>query len=265
MEQFGRQVLLAALGLGFVAVAGAWSRPAQEPPAGNVEPPINVSVSRQVKGGVIGVGGIGIFGRGFVSNNVNYDLSDRLLFGVNGSIGANEYCDETGTKCVSIDQILSLQTNVYSTSTTVNNTTGARLVCPSAPAYTSTPKGTGFGSFDIAASCATPDGCVIKHEFTREKNGALEVYNTYYTNFRQDSLSGTSSGWWSTYAPTSAAKNGDKTAAYVVQGMVKDGKDPWVVLYDDHTNAAGETSVGKLTAYDAIASYGARYWFCSYQ
>ncbi len=47
--------------------------------------------------------------------------------------------------------------------------------------------------------------------------------------------------------------------------MVKNGDTPWVVLYDDHTNANGETVVGKFTAYDAIGSYGARYWFCNYQ
>jgi hypothetical protein len=100
MKNFIRQVVLAALALGFVAAAGAWQGPAQEPPAGNVAAPLNVSGSSQSKQGTLGVGGLGVFGKAFVSPAAGYALPANLQLGVNGAMGASAYCDARGQNCV---------------------------------------------------------------------------------------------------------------------------------------------------------------------
>jgi hypothetical protein len=98
-EKFLKQLLLAALGLGFVAVAGAWTRPAQTPPAGNTAAPLNVSPTAQSKSGVLGVGGLGVFGRASISSAAGYSLPGNVQLGVNGAVAAAAYCDAQGQNC----------------------------------------------------------------------------------------------------------------------------------------------------------------------
>lgn len=100
MKTFFKQLLALALALGFVAAAGAWQGPAQEPPAGNVAAPVNVSSGAQSKQGTLGVGGLGVFGRAFVSPAAGYALPANLQLGVNGAVGASRYCDQNGQNCV---------------------------------------------------------------------------------------------------------------------------------------------------------------------
>jgi hypothetical protein len=260
VKKIAQQIIFAALALGFVGAAGAWTGNSQVPPAGNTPAPVNVSTNAQSKDGTLGVGGLGVFGRGFVSNDSGYALASRLQFGVNGSVGAAEYCDESGERCVTIDQILNI------TNGGVDTDTSSALSCPATPAHTSTPKGApGFTAVNIPAACGSADGCVIKHQITKEIAGAEQVFNTYFTNFRQDSLADSAaSGWWSSYSQYSSAKNGDKAVANVAYPIIYKKKTYWVALWDDHPNAKAEQKTSQLTAYDITGTYGLKVWFCSY-
>jgi hypothetical protein len=99
-KTFPKHLLLAALALGFVAAAGAWQGPTQPAPQGNVPAPVNVGGLAQSKAGTLGVGGLGVFGRGFVSGASGFNLADSLTFGVDGKVGARAYCDINGQNCV---------------------------------------------------------------------------------------------------------------------------------------------------------------------
>jgi hypothetical protein len=261
MNSLPKQILIAGLALGFVGAAGAWTGNSQTPPAGNTPAPVNVSSVRQSKQGILGVGGLGVFGKAFVSDNTGYSLASRLQFGVNGSVGAAEYCDETGEKCVTIEQILNI------TNGGIDTDTANQLSCPSTPAYVSGPKATpGFAAVNIPAECASAAGCVIKHSLTKlDKNNAEVVHNTYFTNFRQDTLTdGTPSGWWSSYAQYSAAKNGDKVVANVAYPVIYKKKTYWIAIWDDHSSAKAEQKTSQLTTYDVTGIYGLKLWFCTY-
>jgi hypothetical protein len=94
-----KQIIAAALALGFVAAAGAWQGPSRPAPGGNVGAPVNVSAAAQSKQGTLGVGGLGVFGRGFFAGS-GYSLPANLQLGVNGAIGATAYCDAAGQNCV---------------------------------------------------------------------------------------------------------------------------------------------------------------------
>jgi hypothetical protein len=100
MKKFAAQIAAAALALGFVAAAGAWEGPTQPAPQGNVPAPINVGALAQSKSGSLGVGGLGVFGRGFFSSAPDYSLAAPLTLGVNGAVGASQYCDQNGQNCV---------------------------------------------------------------------------------------------------------------------------------------------------------------------
>lgn len=83
----------------------AWTAPATGvvPPAQNAPGPITVSSSNQNKLGVLGLGGLAVFGKTLLTETKNYVLpsaKSTMLLGVNGAIGAKEYCDEKGMNCV---------------------------------------------------------------------------------------------------------------------------------------------------------------------
>lgn len=261
MKKFANQILLAALALGFVGAAGAWTGNASTPPSNNAPAPLNVTVAKQSKSGILGVGGLGVFGKGFVSTNKDYPLAANLQFGINGSVGAAEYCNEAGDKCVTVDQILKIINGGIDTDT------NSALTCSATPDYTSTVKGTpGYAPVNIPASCTGAGGCVIKHQFTTEAKGVEKVYNTYYTNFRQDSVvDGTPSDWWSSYNQYSTLKNGDKTYGYVVLPIInKERSATWIGLFDDFPNKNAEQKTSQFSAYDGVGVYGQKIWFCTY-
>lgn len=87
----------------------AWTAPAAGvvPPAQNAPAPITISDVNQNKQGVLGLGGLAVFGKSLFSETSGYKLplktssNNSMLLGVNGSIGAKEYCDEKGQNCVS--------------------------------------------------------------------------------------------------------------------------------------------------------------------
>ena len=83
----------------------AWTGPTATPPAGNVAAPINISSTAQNKAGVLGLGGLAVFGKTLLTEISGYTLptatKPNMLLGVNGAIGASEYCDQYGRNCVS--------------------------------------------------------------------------------------------------------------------------------------------------------------------
>lgn len=93
----------------FVAVplAYAWTAPASGvvPPSQNTKPPVTVSNVSQTKEGKLGLFGLGVFGQTLMNNKASdyaLDTASRtsLTLGVNGKVGAEEYCDKDGLNCV---------------------------------------------------------------------------------------------------------------------------------------------------------------------
>lgn len=95
-----KQLVGAALVLGCVSYASAWSAPSGPAPTGNTPPPINVGGAAQSKVGAIGVGGLGVFGKAFIAPVAGYSAPENLQLAVSGSVGARAYCDEQGLNCV---------------------------------------------------------------------------------------------------------------------------------------------------------------------
>lgn len=83
----------------------AWTAPGPGviPPNDNVTAPINISPVSQNKTGVLGLGGLAVFGKSLFTDVKGYSLpasKPTMLLGVNGAIGAKEYCDQFGNNCV---------------------------------------------------------------------------------------------------------------------------------------------------------------------
>lgn len=82
----------------------AWTSPSAFPPQENISGPITISTVGQNKEGVLGLGGLAVFGKTLLTEISGYALptvvKPTMLLGVNGAIGAKEYCDENGTNCV---------------------------------------------------------------------------------------------------------------------------------------------------------------------
>lgn len=92
---------LVGLIIGSVSLSYAsWSAPTQTAPNGNTPAPINVGTLAQDKAGVLTLGGLGVFGSALITSTAGYTLPTSLQFGVNGKVGAKEYCDEKGENCV---------------------------------------------------------------------------------------------------------------------------------------------------------------------
>jgi len=103
MSKYSSKLLFLVVGLTLAATASylnAWSGPptGTTPPDNNVVAPINVSAVLQNKDGVLGVGGLSVFGAEQISTTT-YTAPSNLSLGVNGSVGAKQYCDENGQNC----------------------------------------------------------------------------------------------------------------------------------------------------------------------
>ncbi len=77
-------------------VFSAWTVPGQLPPNGNVDAPINVGTTDQIKVGGLGIGGLDVAGGAIVRGT---SVTTDVDFTVMGKVGAREYCDETGANC----------------------------------------------------------------------------------------------------------------------------------------------------------------------
>lgn len=254
MRDLAKQTIVAALALGFVGAAGAWTGNSQEPPLGNSPAPLNVSSFAQSKQGSLGVGGLGVFGKAFVSAATGYTIPAGVDFGVNGTVGATRYCDQDGLNCFTASQVSGADTD------TLN-----RLSCPSSPAVSTTvpdrPKWAG-NQFTLPASCATDEGCVFKHEIWRLVKGNEVLWDTRFVEFRQTRISGTGAAdWWSSYQPNKRLFNGDKTTTNVVRPVLVD--ETYVLAVRDDRDGQ-EIDPSKMVAYDNGAGWGQKLWICSY-
>ncbi|MBP6974714.1 MAG: hypothetical protein KBB54_02100 [Candidatus Pacebacteria bacterium] len=96
-----------------VPLAYAWTAPTSTPPNGNTKAPITVSLTEQTKEGKLGLGGLAVFGQSLMNKSAtsSYTLStasrQSLTLGVNGKVGAEEYCDKDGLNCVTTLGLLS--------------------------------------------------------------------------------------------------------------------------------------------------------------
>lgn len=109
--EISKVLILVAIVILGVGVVNAWNGPTVAPPGGNVAAPINVSSVEQIKTGKLGVGGLASFGQGlFSTSTAPYTLTGtraKLLLGLNGPVGATEYCDQNGGGCKTIAQLAS--------------------------------------------------------------------------------------------------------------------------------------------------------------
>lgn len=107
--------LAAALAVFAVAptVFAAWAGPALPPPGGNTPAPLNVGTSPQIKDGWIGLFGdaAGLT----VSKLTSYAKPSSLLVGVKGGVGADKFCNSSGTVCGTIDELLGGASNSTTT------------------------------------------------------------------------------------------------------------------------------------------------------
>jgi hypothetical protein len=98
-----------------VPVAFAWTAAPSNAPQNNVPAPINVGAKPQLREGWLGIFGVGA---GLtIAPDTGYKKPNTLLVGVNGGVGAREFCNETGTICGTVEQFLK------GGNTTINNTT----------------------------------------------------------------------------------------------------------------------------------------------
>jgi hypothetical protein len=105
-----------------VPVVLAWTSPSATPPNANVPAPVNVGLNYQIKQGKLGLFGPDTALRvskvdSYVPTNV--PLLSTLLVGVNGKVGAAEYCDERGENCIDLGNL----PNVTNTNTNTNSST----------------------------------------------------------------------------------------------------------------------------------------------
>jgi len=97
-------IIVGVLLVAGVTVLAAWSEPTQNPTGGNPEPPINVSNTRQIKGGALELNANNVsanalmvsFGNVLIGTN---DYPAGLKLNVGSGVGATKYCDSTGANC----------------------------------------------------------------------------------------------------------------------------------------------------------------------
>jgi len=93
-----------------VPVVLAWTAPTATPPNANVPAPVNVGLNYQIKQGKLGLFGNDTALRVSKVDSytpTNVPLLSTLLVGVNGKVGAAQYCDERGENCTTIQQLKS--------------------------------------------------------------------------------------------------------------------------------------------------------------
>lgn len=90
----------------------AWTGPTATAPNANTSAPVNLSSSMQDKSGILRTVGFKSFGQMAIATSTTdlYVLPISLLLGVNGKIGAREYCDQSGNNCTSSSGIGSIPT-----------------------------------------------------------------------------------------------------------------------------------------------------------
>jgi hypothetical protein len=87
--------IVCAVLIGYQYLGATWTEPVGTPPNNNVDAPVNVGSALQVKDGPLSVDGLAVFGDMEVSGTTT---ADRVF--------NRELCNETGTTCATINEIL---------------------------------------------------------------------------------------------------------------------------------------------------------------
>lgn len=107
-----------------VSYVGAWTGPTAAPTGGNTPAPINVGSTEQVKTGTLKVTGFRSFLPAYINYGASIDLNTKpaafqtLSLGVNGKVGASQYCDINGENCSASAGGVSCSGGVFSGSVT---------------------------------------------------------------------------------------------------------------------------------------------------
>lgn len=100
-------IIMALVVVGVGVVQAAWSPPTAPPPADNTPAPINVSTVTQEKGGIFGSKGFYSLGTGWFSTTTRAAPwpPANLTLGINGAVGATQYCDDNGANCKTMTEL----------------------------------------------------------------------------------------------------------------------------------------------------------------
>jgi len=96
-------ILIAALSVNYIQAD--WSAPPNDPPTGNVDAPVNIGTTDQVKDAGLTVNALAVFGAQYIQDSLSIGsetVSSDLLLDVEGKIGATQYCDQDGNNCGSM-------------------------------------------------------------------------------------------------------------------------------------------------------------------
>jgi hypothetical protein len=101
---------IATLALGFIlgsvvfigaSIVLAWTGPAAAPPSGNVDAPINVGTTDQIKNAGLGVNSLAVFGNAILSGTSRYlnfgDSAGESGYGIRDNAGTMEFKDNEGS------------------------------------------------------------------------------------------------------------------------------------------------------------------------
>lgn len=103
-------VIVGVVLAGGISYASTWVAPTQAPTGGNPDAPVNVGPTGQIKLGGLTLGaGNGVTQALTILNGQSgfgsSTIPSNLLVGVNGPVGATEYCDQNGQNCVPASSI----------------------------------------------------------------------------------------------------------------------------------------------------------------
>jgi hypothetical protein len=113
-------IILALILAGSATFAQTYTPPSAPPPGGNVAAPVNVGSVMQDKNGILGTRGFWSLGTGWFSTSTRSAWPpSQLTFGVNGSVGAVQYCNDYGNNCFTADQVGGGGSNISGTPNTL--------------------------------------------------------------------------------------------------------------------------------------------------
>ena len=100
-------IIMALVVVGVGVVQASWTGPTATAPANNTSAPINVSTVTQEKGGIFGSKGFYSLGTGWFSTTTRAAPwpPANLTLGINGAVGATQYCDDNGANCKTMTEL----------------------------------------------------------------------------------------------------------------------------------------------------------------
>ncbi len=84
----------------FAAASYSWTGPSSTPPNGNVEAPINVGATSQVKSGALSVNGLSVYGNQYVSGNLGLGVSPGATWKIDARGTYGIYGEATGGQAI---------------------------------------------------------------------------------------------------------------------------------------------------------------------